>query len=365
MERSDTVSANYKVAIIGCGGIARAHAGGYRGIEQCKLVACADIFEESAAKFATEYGIANYYTDYREMMEKERPDIVSICTHHHLHYEMTVAVAAYKPKAIYCEKPIALHLNHADEMIKACEDNGVLLIVGHQRRYGAQYQKAKQLLDEGAIGELVSMDCSGHPWTSLLVDGTHSIDLLRFYNNDTPIDWVIGNVDTKSGSFRFGHPNEGSSISMFGFSNGVRATLTTGGFSKERAPYPAKDAEALGTFVPPHGYHKILLHGTKGRIEIDGDDVVNDQPIVRVHKGEQVEPYPVVIKGYPTIQRVVEHLIQVLEQGGTHLLHAPSARATLEVIDAIFRSSRDRTLVYLPVEPGPNPLYDIIQDQQG
>lgn len=359
------MSANFKTVIIGCGGIARAHAHGYQGTGTCTIVACADIFEESAAKFASEFGIPNVYTDYREMLEREKPDFVSVCTHHHLHYEITVEAAAYRPKAIYCEKPIALHLSDADEMIEACRTNGVQLIVGHQRRYGAQYAVAKQMLDEGAIGQLVHVEGYGHPWTSLLVDGTHTIDLLRYYNGDEQVDWVMGNIDSTSGSYRFGHPNEGSSVAMFGFRNGVRATLTTGGFSASQSPYPAKDAESLGTFVPPHGYHKILLHGTEGRIEIDGDDEVNGQPIVRIHRGAEVEPVSVDFKQYPTIQRVVEDLIRTLDQGTPHLLDGTSARATLEIIDGIYRSSRDRTLVYLPIAPGRNPLYDLITNQQG
>lgn len=358
------MTVRYRAAIIGCGRIARAHANGYSGMEGCELVSCSDIFPEAAAKLAEEYKIPRVYTDYREMLAETRPDLVSICTYHHLHYELTVGAAAYKPKAIYCEKPMAMHVSEADEMIRVCRDNGVLLLIGHQRRYGPQYRKAKELLDSGEIGELVHMECYGHPWSSLFVDGTHSIDLLRYYNNDLPVDWVMGQVDVKSGSHRFGHPNEGASLAMLYFSNGVRAVLTTGGFSPSQAPFPAKDGVALGAEVPPHGYHKIILHGTRGRLEIDGDDIVQGDTILRIHRGAEVEPIAVDLKKREAFQSALADVLASLETGKPHLLHAESGRATLAVISAIFQSSKERTLVYLHQVQGANPLYELITDQQ-
>ncbi|UVI32147.1 Gfo/Idh/MocA family protein [Paenibacillus spongiae] len=357
------MSITYTAAVVGCGGIARAHAQGYADTGRCEVVACADIFMESAIAFSEQFNVPHVFTDYKEMMEQIRPDLVSVCTHHHLHHSITMELAAYKPKAIYCEKPMALTMAEANEMAAICEENDVMLIIGHQRRYGAQYAAAKELLDQGQIGELHHMECYAHPWTSLLVDGTHSIDLLRYYNNDNPISWVFGQVDASGGSFRFGHPNESASLAMFGFDNGVRATLTTGGFSRSRSAYPARDAESLGSYVAPSGYHRIVLHGTTGRIEIDGDDVVNGRPIVRIHRGGQEEGFKVPFKSVNSIERVVTDLIHTLEDGKPHLLNAQSGRAALEVIVAIFQSAEERKIVYLPLTEERNPLFELLKDQ--
>lgn len=357
------MSITYKAAIVGCGGIARAHARGYADTGRCDLVACADIFQESANSFSEQFGIPHVYTDYKEMMEQVRPDLVSVCTHHHLHHLITVELAAYQPKAIYCEKPMALTMTEANEMAEICQQNNVMLIIGHQRRYGAQYAAAKELLEQGQIGQLTQMESYGHPWTSLLVDGTHSIDLLRFYNNDVPVSWVLGQVDASGGSFRFGHPNEAASLAMFAFDNGVRATMTTGGFSNSRAAYPAPDAESLGSLVVPAGYHRIVLHGTTGRIEIDGDDVVNGRPIVRIHRGGEVEGFEVPFKSISSIERVITDLIRALEEGTPHLLHAQSGRAALEIIVGIYQSAQERKIVYFPLAEEHNPLFELLKYQ--
>ena len=82
------------------------------------------------------------------MLERERPDIVSICTHHQLHAPMTIETARLaEPKAILCEKPIALDLESADAMIAAVPARpNTLLVIGHQRRYDRQYVAAREAI---------------------------------------------------------------------------------------------------------------------------------------------------------------------------------------------------------------------------
>ncbi len=105
----------YKVGIIGCGGISRAHAGGYLGIPNAKMVAAADVNEENAKKFCQDYKVEKAYTDYVKMLESESLDIVSVCTWPPLHSEMTVKSTEYGVKGILCEKPMALNLKECDD----------------------------------------------------------------------------------------------------------------------------------------------------------------------------------------------------------------------------------------------------------
>ena len=150
---TDQKLASYRAAIIGCGSIANSHASGYNRVETTTLVACADTVEAKAQSFAERNGIPNHYADYRQMLEVEQPDIVSVCTWHPLHAEMTIAAAARQPKAILCEKPMATNLGEAEAMMIACQRNQVKLAIGFQRRFLGAWTKAKELIAAGAIGE--------------------------------------------------------------------------------------------------------------------------------------------------------------------------------------------------------------------
>lgn len=114
----------YRAVIVGCGQIARSHATGYQGVEGIDLVAVADPNPRVRGDFQAQDNVSRGYADFREMLEKERPDLVSICTWHLLHAPQTVAAAEYGPKGILCEKPMAVGLAAADRMIEVCESRG-------------------------------------------------------------------------------------------------------------------------------------------------------------------------------------------------------------------------------------------------
>lgn len=136
----DMSDKGYRAAVIACGRISGAHASGYKA-NNIDIVACADIKREALNVFGDRFGVPpeRRYIDYNEMLDKVRPDIVSVCSLHHLHASMTVDASKYKPSAIFCEKPIALSLGEADAMIDACNKSNTMLIIGHQRRFAPQY----------------------------------------------------------------------------------------------------------------------------------------------------------------------------------------------------------------------------------
>ncbi|MEJ7838999.1 MAG: Gfo/Idh/MocA family oxidoreductase, partial [Thermomicrobiales bacterium] len=250
------MSAALRVAIIGCGNMAKGHARAYLADPRTKLVACSDIFETAVNGFGDEFGIAGRYLDYREMLAAEKPDIVSICTHHPLHAPMTIDAAQIAgPKAILCEKPIALDLPSADDMILACRDSGTLLIIGHQRRFDRQTAAAKQAMDEQAIGEILLVEAFGHPRSSLLVDSTHTIDLVRYLVGDPVGSWVIGQIDARSHASGWGQPIEDCAMAWIGLSNGVRVLLGAGSAlddsGESRTPIAARQ-------IVGGGYHRIV-----------------------------------------------------------------------------------------------------------
>src|SRR5436190_21803626 len=195
----------YRVAIIGCGNIARNHARAWHSIhERAEIAAIADTNEEALAEAGDAWRVPadHAYADFREMLDRERPDIVSVCTWTHLHAPATIAAAARKPKVILCEKPMATSLGEADAMLTACRRNGVKLAVGHMRRFFPAWTQARQLIAEGAIGNPV------HVWSAVsegvLNWGTHLIDGVRYVLGDPPAQWVMGAVTRETDRYERG-----------------------------------------------------------------------------------------------------------------------------------------------------------------
>ncbi len=226
----------YRVGIIGCGrphktegatgfAMSRAHAEGYRASADAEIVALADIKLDNAQAFQAVYGGDKLYTDYRAMLAQEKLDIVSISTWPHLHAEMVIAAAEAGVKAVHCEKPMAPTYGEAVRMVRACEANGVQLTINHQRRFGAPFRQAKELVKQGVIGELQRVEavCDNlYDW------GTHWFDMMFFYNDQTPVEWVIGQVDARGSHNVFDVLVEGQGLSHFRFQNGVIGQLVTG-----------------------------------------------------------------------------------------------------------------------------------------
>jgi predicted dehydrogenase len=288
------------------------------------------------------------YADYGEMLEHEDLDLVSVCTWPPLHEEMVVAAAEAGVKGIMCEKPMAVNLGQADHMLEACEQNDVKLVVSHQRRYNPRYVEAKEALDRGDVGELVEVfgNCGG----DLLTDGTHNIDLIRFFLDDEPVEWVMGQIDRQPwGRFgyersnRYGHVIENSSCARIQFKNGVRAVMQTGEIAID-------------------DYQYLALRGTEGVIEVSGDRWRQPKPpwwrILRA--GQEWEEHPVEQDASPFAEEV-KQLIRWIEEGGEHRLSGNSARADLEILMAVFESSRLRSRVTLPLDTYEHPLALMIE----
>ncbi|MCE5258928.1 MAG: Gfo/Idh/MocA family oxidoreductase [Chloroflexi bacterium] len=350
----------YRAAVIATGRMSRAHGNAFKAIPNIDLVACADISAEAVNGFGEQYGIApeHRYLDYRQMMDKERPDIVAIVSLHQMHAEMTIAAAEFKPKGIICEKPIAMNLAEADAMIKACKDAGTVLIVGHQRRYNAQYVAAYQSLKQGDIGDLVFIETHGHPGSSLPVDGTHSIDLARWYNDDAPVQWVMAQIDYREHHLGWGGEVENAASVLYGFANGVRAWHTCGSIKLLDDKH-----EALWPNVSGRNYHHIILRGTHGEIQIDGDAPNEGIPWVRLVRNGQVTELPLYLERQmtdPVHAQLTRDLLTTIETGAPHKLAAASARATLEVLMAAYESARRISAVALPLEVKTNPLYEML-----
>jgi predicted dehydrogenase len=335
----------YRVGIIGCGrpwksegasgfGMAHAHALGYKASPDVAIVALADVNLENARAFQAEHGGERIYADYHEMLAREDLDIVSICTWPHLHASMVIAVAEAGVKAIHCEKPMAPTFGEARRMVAACDEHGVQLTFNHQRRFGTRFRKAREILRSGAIGELQRLEGT---CANLFDWGTHWFDMFFFYNDETPVDWVIGQIERTGGATVFGVPLEGQGLSHFKFRNGVRALLTTG--------YDA-EPNAINRLTGTDGVIEVRLGGTSPlRVWGKGQSEWQD---VEVNPNEN-ELYEVVPRG-------ILDLIDALKTGREPELSAHRAYRATELIFATYESSRRRGRVDLPLDIEDSPL---------
>lgn len=339
----------YKVAFIGCGkpwksdgatgfGMSHAHAEGYKQSPDCKITALADIVEENARAFMERHGGERIYTDYHEMLATEKPDIVSISTWPHLHAPMVIDAANAGAKAIYCEKPMAPTLGEARRMVEAAEKNGALLTFNHQRRFGLPFRKTKELIKSGAIGELQRMEAI---CANMMDWGTHWYDMLNFFNDETPVEWLIGQIEGRDSKKVFGLMMEGQGISWFHYKNGVQGILMTGHGSG--------------------GGAKIRVIGSEGMIDVGGFPaqvrLLND-----TSNGWQAVEHGETEGDLQWVSRGVLDLVDALKHGREPELSARRALAGAELIFATYESSRRRGRVDLPLTIDDSPFLSMIED---
>ncbi|MBE2976743.1 Gfo/Idh/MocA family protein [Priestia megaterium] len=183
--------AKVKIGVIGCGSIAQhRHLPEYKMNEQVELVAVCDINTERANSVAQQYGV-KAYTNYEELLASSTVEAVSVCTPNYLHAPISVA-ALNSGVHVLCEKPMATSEEEAKAMIEAAKTNGKKLMIGHNQRFVASHQKARELIEKGEIGKIYSFRTAfGHGgpegWS---VDGKDS----WFFKKDEAFIGAMGDL---------------------------------------------------------------------------------------------------------------------------------------------------------------------------
>jgi predicted dehydrogenase len=232
----------YRAAVIGCGRIgafidnestsphAWSHAAGYVACPRTELAALSDQRAEVMDRAGERYGVPpeRRYRDYREMLERERPQIVSVATQPEQRAEIVTYAAEHGARAIYAEKPMAASLEQADAMVAAAERHGVAFNMGTNRRWEAPYDVMKELVHGGRYGRLLSMTI--HQGHGLFNMGSHVFDLFLWLNDDQPVEWVQFHLtsggDDLAGGLLDSDPNGGGRLQ---FANGVAAFAADSG----------------------------------------------------------------------------------------------------------------------------------------
>lgn len=142
-----------RVAIVGCGGIAKVHAESISSLHKHQIIAFVDIKKERALKFAMQYG-GNAYETLEEMLDKERIDVLHICTPHYLHVPMAI-MALEQGIHVYQEKPAAISAQQYQELWNAVKKAKAHLGVSYQNRYNDCVRTAKKMIESGEVGKVL------------------------------------------------------------------------------------------------------------------------------------------------------------------------------------------------------------------
>ncbi|MGA2784638.1 MAG: Gfo/Idh/MocA family oxidoreductase [Candidatus Bathyarchaeia archaeon] len=273
-----------RVGIIGLGKVATfSHLPGYKQTQNIEVVAGAEIREDVLRTVSAEYGFKGY-TDFEEMLKKEKLDIAVITTGPVFTRKITEKVAENGANVLV-EKPMALTLEDAKAIIKKCEKEGVKLAYGETFRFIPAIKKAKEIIDQGLLGNLHLLieivvggqgpenfqkatiyppGAPGAGRTGLTDHGIHLVDIFRWFTG-SEVDWVCGRGN------RAGSPPHTEWCSMV-FKNGVIGQLII-----NEATFPATlpNEGIFGLAYSLRGVsiwnpfpQIVQVHGSKGALRI-------------------------------------------------------------------------------------------------
>jgi len=269
------MSAKYRVAIIGTGRMGGliedelacnqfympyGHFSAYQAIEETEVVAVANRGEERLKRFCDRFDFSNGYLDYREMIEKEKPDLVSVTTPSFARAEPLIFASEHGVKGIYSEKGLCASLEEADRIRDAVTSNNVAFNWGAMRRHHDGYKRVRDAVANGDIG--TPRYAIMYTTTDLIKHHPHTIDLVGMMLGDPDPLWVEGRLaepttPEEKGSRRYpdydpgGHrfvPPEGQEIAD------PMVSVFRVGYANETEG-----------FYLPAGAHDIDVIGTGGR----------------------------------------------------------------------------------------------------
>ena len=172
-----------------------AHIGCMAEVPEIEIVGLCDTWPEQREAARMKWGIDALFEDYREMLEKTRPQIVSVCTSMKPRKDIILEIANgdYGVQAIWAEKPLTYSLADADEIIQAVRKANIALAVNCTHRWRDAFTQAREMIDAGYIGDVLHV--SGNLACDLSQNGSHLITRLTMFT-DSPIAWVAGEAES-------------------------------------------------------------------------------------------------------------------------------------------------------------------------
>ena len=341
-------------ALIGCGRISAKHVEAIKAQSGSRLIACADPRNDRATELAERAGCAAY-TDYAEMLEAHPDiDIVSILTPSGLHARHAIDVASRFGKHLIVEKPMALRLSDADEMIRACDEAGVRLFVVKQNRFNLPVIRVREALETGRFGRLL-MGSVRVRWRrdQAYYDqdewrGTWALDGGVFSNQASHhvdlLEWMLGDpvsVMAKTETYLADIEVEDTGVAIIRFRSGAMGVI-----------------EATTATRPRDLEGSLSLLGEKGTVEIGGF-AVNQMKVWEFEDGSDEErrdvfenagENPPNVYGFGHT-RYLANVIESIQRGTRGLVDGLEGRKSLELINALYESAETGREVSLRYEP--------------
>jgi UDP-N-acetyl-2-amino-2-deoxyglucuronate dehydrogenase len=260
--------AKWRFGIIGCGSVADFHIEAIRQIEDVSLTYVSSR-NEARVKAIAEQENCFWTTDYQELINSPDVDIVCVTTSSGSHARIGLDVLN-AGKHLILEKPIAINTHDAAELVRTAKENGVILSVISQRRFEAQHQAVKRVLDEGALGRLLLVEISlpfsrtqayydTADWRGTIAEdggvlmnqAIHSLDLLLWFAGG--FQTVFGKLATQTHHIEV----EDLGLAILQFKNGAFGTIMA------------------STSIQPGFPATINLYGEKGAIKLEGTSIVH------------------------------------------------------------------------------------------
>ena len=343
-----------KYALIGCGRISPNHIEAAKN-NNLDFAAMCDIIPEAMQEKSNRFGLeaVRKYTDYRELLEKEKPELVAIATESGKHAAIALDCIAAECNVII-EKPIALSIADADAIIAAGKKAGVVVCANHQNRFNKSVQYIRKALEADRFGKLSHGAAhvrwnrgKGYydqaPWRGtwaqdggcLMNQCIHNIDLLRWMMGDE-VDEVMAYTD------QLQHPYleaEDLGLAIVKFSNGAYGLI-----------------EGTTNVYPKNLEETLYLFGEKGTVKAGG---TSDNIIEEWHFGDGLDDPEVVKATYgenpPNVYGfghtpLYADVIDAIQKGREPYIDGEAGKRALELILAIYKSAAEGRPVKLPLE---------------
>ncbi|NMB01826.1 MAG: Gfo/Idh/MocA family oxidoreductase [Firmicutes bacterium] len=336
---------NLRMGIIGGGSIARVHLEAYAAMDNVRLLGLADPNEQILSDVYRSGKIERVTSDYRELINEPNIDVVDICVPHHLHHKITLD-ALKAGKHVILEKPIALTIEEADEMIEVAEKLNRRLFVSLNQRFLPAHITAKQLLDAKKIGKpfLAVAVCIGdefermndpNSWKGtweqggggVLADtGTHFVDILQYFFG--PAKAV--NATTKRLVVSAKNKADDTSTVTLEFGNGVLGELVLTYSATANQWAESKD-----------------IYGTAGSLHISGDPASPLKVVYNRGLPRHVEVGSSSSWQNFSIRKALEHFVDCILYGRSSLVTACDARETLKTVLSAYQAAREGRRIQL------------------
>lgn len=335
--------AGIKVGLIGLGFMGGVHAKYYQANPKVERLAVATPVPAEQETAREKYG-AVVYADFREMLARERPEAVDVCTPNATHPAM--AVAALEAGAhVMVEKPLALSLLEIDRILETARRTGRKVLVGHSLRFSDAYSRGHAFLADGRIGDPVFLigkykwfkdfnrypawktDASASGGGMLMQSGIHIVDTLVWYAGARPVE-VSGRADKLI--FK-DFPIEDNFLATITFENGVLAHFIGSSATKGFIDY---GVEAYGTA----GALRVDSTAVPGSLDLDGHSVQLFQEKTEYgDRGTLIQP---TLPRRDMWQVQVDHFVDVAEGTAEPAVSGEAARRTMEVLFGLYESAR-------------------------